>query len=131
MRALYPDASAFTERTGTGPARPAQLRGVLRDVRRAGFAREDGEVTDGFRSVAAAIQNAAGWPVAAVAELQRRVRGRPLSDRRLMGANRGATLEGCSRLSPDSPSWDSRSPWGTSSAGSTSSAPAHVMCWAA
>lgn len=67
VRALYPDAAAFTDRTGRGPARPSELRDVLRDVRQAGVAGEDGEVTPGFRSVAAAVHDHAGWPVAAVA----------------------------------------------------------------
>jgi len=40
---------------------------MLRDVRAAGFASEDGEVTPGFRSVAAAVRDHTGWPAAAVA----------------------------------------------------------------
>lgn len=67
VRALYPDAGAFTDRTGRGPARPAELREVLRAVRQSGAATEDGEVTPGFRSVAAAVCDHAGWPVASVA----------------------------------------------------------------
>ncbi|WP_404802968.1 IclR family transcriptional regulator [Microbacterium commune] len=67
VRALYPDTAAFTDRTGSGPARPAELREVLRQVRQAGVATEDGEVTAGFRSVAAAVHDHAGWPIAAVA----------------------------------------------------------------
>ncbi len=67
VRALYPDASSFTDRTGRGPARPAELREVLRQVRRTGVATEDGEVTSGFRSVAAVVRDHAGWPAAAVA----------------------------------------------------------------
>ncbi|MGX1934658.1 IclR family transcriptional regulator [Microbacterium resistens] len=67
VRALYPDASAFADRTGRGPTRPAELREVLREVRRAGHATEDGEVTPGFRSVAAAVTDHAGWPAAALA----------------------------------------------------------------
>lgn len=67
VRALYPDAAAFTERTGRGPARPSELRELLRDARRAGFAREDGEVTAGLRSAGAAVHDHVGWPVAAVA----------------------------------------------------------------
>jgi len=67
VRALYPDAASFTDRTGRGPARPAELRDLLREVRQAGIASEDGEVTPGFRSVAAAVHDHAGWPVAAVA----------------------------------------------------------------
>ena len=67
VRALYPDASAFTDRTGHGPTSPSQLREVLRAARAAGAATEDGEVTAGFRSVAVAVRDHAGWPAAAVA----------------------------------------------------------------
>ena len=67
VRALYPDAAAFTDRTGSGPSTPAQLREVLREARQHGAAHEDGEVTAGFRSVAVAVRDHAGWPAAAVA----------------------------------------------------------------
>ncbi|UWF76991.1 IclR family transcriptional regulator [Microbacterium neungamense] len=67
VRALYPDVSAFTERTGRGPSKPSELRELLRQVRRTGVATEDGEVTEGFRSVAVAVRDHAGWPTAAVA----------------------------------------------------------------
>lgn len=67
VRALYPDASSFTDRTGSGPVRPAELREVLQETRRRGYATEDGEVTAGFRSVAASVRDASGWPIAAVA----------------------------------------------------------------
>lgn len=67
VRALYPDAAAFADRTGRGPTRPGELREVLRAVRGAGHASEDGEVTLGLRSVAAAVRDHAGWPAAAIA----------------------------------------------------------------
>ncbi len=67
VRALYPSASAFPDRTGVGPRTPAELREVLRVVRARGFATEDSEVADGLRSVGAAVRDHAGWPVAAVA----------------------------------------------------------------
>lgn len=67
VRALYPDASAFSDRTGRGPRRPGELRELLRDVRSRGYATEDGEVAEGLRSVGAVVRDAAGWPVAAVA----------------------------------------------------------------
>ncbi|MFD5215848.1 IclR family transcriptional regulator [Microbacterium sp. NPDC058345] len=67
VRALYPDASAFTLRTGRGPETPSELRELLRVVRQNGVATEDGEVTAGFRSVAVAVRDHAGWPAAAVA----------------------------------------------------------------
>jgi DNA-binding IclR family transcriptional regulator len=67
VRALFPDASAFVSRHGTGPQRLSELRRLLTEVRRTGSAREDGEVTPGFASVAAAVHDHAGRPVAAVA----------------------------------------------------------------
>jgi DNA-binding IclR family transcriptional regulator len=67
VRALYPDATTLTQRTGLGPATPRELRELLREVRAAGYASEDGEVTPGFRSVAAPVLDHAGWPAAAVA----------------------------------------------------------------
>jgi DNA-binding IclR family transcriptional regulator len=67
VRALYPDAAAFADRTGRGPVRPGQLREVLREVRAAGYATEDGEVTLGMRSVGVAVTDHAGWPAAAIA----------------------------------------------------------------
>ena len=67
VRALYPDAASFADRTGRGPARPGELREVLREVRARGFAIEDGEVTLGLRSVGVAVLDHAGWPIAAIA----------------------------------------------------------------
>ncbi len=67
VRALYPSAEAFVDRTGVGPNRPSQLRSLLTDVRRRGHAAEDGEVTAGFASVACAVLDHNGHPVAGVA----------------------------------------------------------------
>jgi DNA-binding IclR family transcriptional regulator len=67
VRALYPDAAAFADRTGRGPRRPGELRDVLRHVRADGFATEDGEVTLGLRSIGVAVLDHAGWPAAAIA----------------------------------------------------------------
>ena len=67
VRALYPDASAFAERTGRGPQRLSELRELLREVRTRGYATEDGEVAEGLRSVGAVVRDAADWPIAAVA----------------------------------------------------------------
>src|SRR5918993_1920763 len=60
VRALYPDADAFVERHGTGPQRLSELRRLLSEVRRSGSAGEDGVVTPGFASVAAAVHDHAG-----------------------------------------------------------------------
>lgn len=67
VRALYPSASSFPDRTGVGPRTPRELREVLREVRARGYATEDSEVADGLRSVGAAVRDHTGWPVAAVA----------------------------------------------------------------
>ncbi|WP_292904197.1 MULTISPECIES: IclR family transcriptional regulator [Microbacterium] len=67
VRALYPHASAFPDRTGLGPRKPAELRELLREVRARGYATEDSEVADGLRSVGVAVHDHTGWPIAAVA----------------------------------------------------------------
>lgn len=67
VRALYPSASAFPDRTGLGPRKPAELRELLREVRARGYATEDSEVADGLRSVGVAVHDHNGWPIAAVA----------------------------------------------------------------
>lgn len=67
VRALFADPAAFVQRGGGGPARLSQLRAILRGVRTEGVAHEDGEVTPGFASVAAAARDNTGHPLAAVA----------------------------------------------------------------
>jgi DNA-binding IclR family transcriptional regulator len=67
VRALFPDAAAFVDRHGTGPRTLSELRRVLGAVRTAGYATEDGEVTPGFASVAAAVFDHSGHPVAGAA----------------------------------------------------------------
>ncbi|HSE69682.1 MAG TPA: IclR family transcriptional regulator [Nocardioidaceae bacterium] len=67
VRALYPDRSAFVDRHGVGPASPSALRALLVETRQRGYASEDGEVTPGFASVAAAVLDHTGHPVAGIA----------------------------------------------------------------
>ncbi|MGZ4650011.1 MAG: IclR family transcriptional regulator [Kineosporiaceae bacterium] len=67
VRALFPDPDAFVDRHGIGPRSLSALRRVLVEVRRAGYATEDGEVTPGFASVAAAAHDHTGHPVAGLA----------------------------------------------------------------
>ena len=67
VRALFPDAGAFVDRHGSGPASLSALRRLLTDVRQRGYAVEDGEVTPGLASVAAAVHDHAGRAVAGVA----------------------------------------------------------------
>lgn len=67
VRALYPNAGAFSTRADRAPMKPAELRELLRSIRATGFAAEHGEVTAGTRSVGAPLVDASGWPLAAVA----------------------------------------------------------------
>jgi DNA-binding IclR family transcriptional regulator len=67
VRALFPDAASFADRTGRGPRRPGELRELLREVRQRGWAFEDGEVTLGMQSIGVVVRDHAGWPAAAVA----------------------------------------------------------------
>jgi DNA-binding IclR family transcriptional regulator len=67
VRALYPDRSSFVDRHGVGPTSPGALRALLVDTRQRGHAAEDGEVTPGFASVAAAVLDHNGHPVAGIA----------------------------------------------------------------
>src|SRR3954449_344256 len=67
VRALYPDPTAFVDRHGTGPRTLSALRAVLFETRQRGYATEQGEVTPGLASVAAAVLDHNGHPVAGLA----------------------------------------------------------------
>ena len=67
VRALYPDRAAFVDRHGIGPLSPTALRSVLAETRQRGHATEDGEVTPGLASVAVAVRDHNGHPVASIA----------------------------------------------------------------
>ncbi len=67
VRALYPDREAFVDRHGTGPGSLSALRRLLSETRQRGWAVEEGEVTPGFASVAAAVLDHNRHPVAGVA----------------------------------------------------------------
>ena len=67
VRALYPDRAAFVDRHGLGPRTPGALRSLLSETRQRGYAVEEGEVTLGFSSVASAVLDHNGHPVAGVA----------------------------------------------------------------
>ena len=67
VRALFPSREAFVDRTGVGPRRLSELRTVLTEVRRVGWAQERGDVTRGFASVAVAVRDHTGFPIAGLA----------------------------------------------------------------
>jgi DNA-binding IclR family transcriptional regulator len=67
VRALFPSPTAFTTRTGSGPASLRALRDVIAVERRRGWAEEDGQVTPGYASVAACVFDHGGRPTAAIA----------------------------------------------------------------
>jgi len=66
VRALFPDAAAFVDRTGRGPATLPALRRDLAHVRRQGWAVEDGRISAGAASAAAAVFDHNRVPIAAV-----------------------------------------------------------------
>lgn len=67
VRALYPDRTAFVDRHGLGPTSPSALRSLLAETRQRGYAVEEGEVTPGLASVAAAVLDHNGHPLAGLA----------------------------------------------------------------
>lgn len=95
VRALYPDRAAFVDRTGVGPQSPTALRSVLAETRRRGHAVEDGEVTPGLASVAAAVLDHNGLPVAGVAITFARDDGAP--DPAALAAAVSTTADGLGR----------------------------------
>ncbi len=66
VRAVFPDRASFVVRTGRGPDTLPALRRDLATVRRRGWAVEDGRVSAGTASVAAAVFDHNARPIAAV-----------------------------------------------------------------
>lgn len=90
LRAIFSSDALFSSFNGEPPLTYWKLRSLLADVRRAGFAREHGEVTAGLSSVAVGVGDHAGWPVAAVAIS---FQGDPDGREDLVEAARGAAME--------------------------------------
>ncbi len=67
VRALFPGREALVQRDGRGPTSVGALRQGLSAVRQRGYAVEDGLVTPGMSSVAAAVLDHNGYPAAGVA----------------------------------------------------------------
>lgn len=66
VRALYPHRDALYRRTGPGPSTLAELDELLRTARERGWAEEDGDITAGYSSVAAAALDRNDYPIAAI-----------------------------------------------------------------
>ncbi|HEU4975695.1 MAG TPA: IclR family transcriptional regulator [Baekduia sp.] len=67
VQALWPSRGDLVRRHDAGPSSLTELRRTLAEARRAGYAQEDGSVTPGYASVAAAVLDHNGHPLAAVA----------------------------------------------------------------
>lgn len=66
IRADFSTSRAWVDRTGRGPNSWNELRSLLQRERERGWSEEDGFITDGFSSIAAAVRNHLHRPVAAV-----------------------------------------------------------------
>jgi DNA-binding IclR family transcriptional regulator len=66
VRALFPTAAQFVDRTGSGPLTPSALRRILTDERAQGWAEEDGFIAEGYSSVAACARDRSDRPIASV-----------------------------------------------------------------
>jgi DNA-binding IclR family transcriptional regulator len=67
VRALFPHRDSLVQRDGHGPTSVSQLRRELTEVRNRGYAVEEGSVSEGLSSVARAVLDHTGHPVAGVA----------------------------------------------------------------
>ena len=85
VRALFPNRTAFVDRTGCGPQSLAQLRQYLDAERRVGYATEESFISDGYSSVASAVFDHLGQPVAAI--------GMTFRTEKIDDANRGILIE--------------------------------------
>jgi DNA-binding IclR family transcriptional regulator len=66
IRALFPNSNAFVNRTGRGPVNLTQLKRLLSKERTQGYSIETGLITRDHSSVAAAIFDHLGEPIAAI-----------------------------------------------------------------
>jgi DNA-binding IclR family transcriptional regulator len=102
VRALFPSADSFVDRTGAGPRSLPELRQLLSVERRQRWAEEVGLVTDGLRSVAACAFDHSGRPCAAISMTWRHGHTRASHDD-LVGAVRMGAQQLTSALSGRAP----------------------------
>lgn len=81
VRALLPGQQDFVTRTARGARTLPELRRLLAVERRRGWSAEDGEVTEGFASVARAVFDHNGRPTAAISVTFRHYCDEPGEDR--------------------------------------------------
>ena len=67
VTALYPSAEVLVDRTGQSPRTVTALRRILGETRRRGWGQEVDAVTVGLSSVAVAVRDRQGLPIASVA----------------------------------------------------------------
>ncbi|GAA4866273.1 IclR family transcriptional regulator [Saccharopolyspora rosea] len=77
VRAVLPSSEKFLRRTDRGPRNLPELRRLLGEERRRGWAVEDGLVTAGFASVACAVFDHGSRPIAAISVTFRHVCDQP------------------------------------------------------
>jgi IclR family acetate operon transcriptional repressor len=102
VRALFPSARGFVDRTGLGPASLPELRRVLTAERHQGWSEEVGLVTAGLQSVAACAFDHSGRPCAAISVTWRQSHT-PASHAELVRAVRAAAQQLTSTLSGHGP----------------------------
>ena len=100
VRALFPDVAAFVDRTGQGPMSLSSLNRLLAVERTRGWAHEDGLITGGYASVAAAALDHSGRPAASVGVTFRSDQCDESQREDLAKAARGCARELSRRLGP-------------------------------
>jgi DNA-binding IclR family transcriptional regulator len=98
VRALFPHKDSLVQRDGHGPTTVSQLRGELTRVRSRGYAVEDDSVSEGLSSVARAVLDHTGHPVAGVAVTFRREEVDDAERDRLVAAVRRAAATVSARI---------------------------------
>jgi DNA-binding IclR family transcriptional regulator len=93
LRALFPDRASFVDRTGRGPMTLTALRSLLADEGRRGWSEEDGLIAEGYASVAVAVRERTGRPVASIGLTFRSDRAADSDRRRLALAASAAARE--------------------------------------
>lgn len=101
VRALFP--GEFVDRTGAGPRSLRELRRLLADDARRGWAMEDEHVTKGFASIAACSFDHVGRPAAAITVTFRRETRAPDEWAAIAARVRDAAAELTRRLSGHAP----------------------------